>query len=46
MTSFWINVYPPLQEGGLPVIRRYPTEEEAIQMCLDGCLLTAEIVIS
>ena len=39
----YLNIYPPEKEGGLPIIRRYATEEEAHKSKFDGCLKTIKV---
>ena len=38
--SFYVNVYPPVDDKDLPIIRKFATEKEALQMRLEGCLAT------
>lgn len=41
--TIWLNVYPPVIEGDLPIIRRFWTKKEALQQKLEGCLYTVEL---
>lgn len=36
--NYYINVYPPIAKGDLPIVRLFHTQEEALQMTLEGCL--------
>lgn len=43
MNSFWINVYPPIKESELPIVRKFISEAEALYGRLEGCVGTYEI---
>ena len=43
--TFYVNVYPPLVEGDLPILRRFWTKKEAVQNQLDGCLYTIKLTV-
>jgi hypothetical protein len=35
--TIWVNIYPPLHEGDMPIFRRYWDEETALRF-KEGCI--------
>lgn len=40
--TMWINVFPAIEEGDFPILRRYWSKEEALRFSA-GCLRILEV---